>query len=103
MLMLAPSAPYIAEEMWARTGRAYSIHQQPWPKWDAALAAAETFTLVVQVNGKLRDRFEVAVDIGEEEAKTLALSSPRVAAHIEGKQVERVLFVPKRLVNIVVR
>jgi leucyl-tRNA synthetase len=103
MLMLAPSAPYIAEEMWARTGRAYSIHQQPWPKWDAALAAAETFTLVVQVNGKLRDRFEVAVDIGEDEAKTLALSSPRVAAHIEGKQVERVLFVPKRLVNIVVR
>jgi leucyl-tRNA synthetase len=103
MLMLAPSVPYIAEEMWTRTGHPYSIHQQSWPKWNADLAASETFTLVVQVNGRLRDRFEVPVDIEEEAAKEMALSSPRVRAHTEGKQVERVLFVPRRLVNIVVR
>jgi leucyl-tRNA synthetase len=61
------------------------------------------FTLVVQVNGKLRDRFEVPVDISEEAAKEMALASPRVRAHTEGKELARVLYVPGRLVNIVVR
>jgi leucyl-tRNA synthetase len=103
MLMLAPSAPYIAEEMWTRSGRPYSIHRQAWPAWDEALASSETFTLVVQVNGKLRDRFDVPVDIAEDEAKALAFDSPRVKAQIEGHSVERVLFVPRRLINIVVR
>ena len=82
---------------------AYSIHQQAWPEWDESLAAAETFTLVVQVNGKLRDRFDVPVDIGETEAKEMALASPRVLTQIEGHEIQRVLFVPGRLVNIVVR
>ncbi len=103
VLMLAPSLPHIAEELWSRIGHAYSVHQQAWPAWDASLAAAETFTLVVQVNGKLRERIEAAVDIGEEEARQLAVDSPRVRPYIEGRQIERVLYVPRRLVNIVVR
>jgi leucyl-tRNA synthetase len=103
LLMIAPSAPHIAEELWQRTGRPYSIHKQAWPEYDEALAASETFTLVVQVNGKLRDRFDVPVDIGEEEAKALAFASPKVTAHTEGHEILRVLFVPRRLVNIVVR
>jgi leucyl-tRNA synthetase len=103
MLMLAPSAPYIAEEMWERSGRGYSIHQQRWPAWDESLAASETFTLVVQVNGKLRDKFDVAVEIDEAAAKALAFESAKVRVHTEGREVERVLFVPRRLVNIVVR
>jgi leucyl-tRNA synthetase len=103
LLMTAPPAPHIAEELWARTGRPYSVHQQSWPEYDDALAAAETFTLVVQVNGKVRDKFDVPVHIGEDEAKQMALSSERIKPYLEGVTIDRVLFVPRRLVNIVVR
>jgi leucyl-tRNA synthetase len=102
LLMIAPPAPHIAEELWQRTGHVYSVHQQDWPTYDESLAAAETYTLVVQVNGKVRDKFDVAVDIPESEARELALSSPRVRPYVEGKELQRVLFVPRRLVNIVV-
>ena len=102
LLLLAPSAPHLVEELWQRSGRPYSIHNQQWPEWDAALAADEEITLVVQVNGKLRDRIQVPVDISEEEAKGLALSSAKVKAHLEGKQVQQVIYVPRRLVNVVV-
>jgi leucyl-tRNA synthetase len=103
MLVLAPSTPYIAEEMWLRSGRPYSVHTQPWPKYDESLASSETFTLVVQVNGKLRDKFETPVDIDEEAAKALAFGSPKVRVHTDGREIDRVLFVPRRLINIVVR
>jgi leucyl-tRNA synthetase len=101
--MCAPSVPYIAEELWLRRGGAYSVHQQSWPAFEEALAASETFTLVVQVNGKLRERFDVPVDIGEAEATRMALASPRVTAHTDGHEVVKVLYVPRRLVNIVIR
>ncbi|MFQ6014338.1 MAG: leucine--tRNA ligase [Anaerolineae bacterium] len=101
LLLLAPSAPHMAEELWERTGHPYSIHQQNWPKWDEALAAEEVFTLVVQVNGKVRDRIEVPVDISEERAKELALASVAVKRHSAGKTITRVIYVPGRLVNIV--
>jgi leucyl-tRNA synthetase len=103
LLMIAPAAPHIAEELWERTGHPYSVHQQSWPEYDDALAAAETFTLVVQVNGKVRDKFDVSVDIAEEEAKQIALTSERVKPHLENAIVDRVLVVPRRLVNIVVK
>jgi leucyl-tRNA synthetase len=103
VLMLAPSAPHIAEELWTRTGNAYSVHQQSWPRWDESLAASETYTLVVQVNGRLRDRFDVPLEIDEAAAKELALASPKVRPHTDGREIGRVLFVPRRLVNIVVR
>ncbi|MPZ50620.1 MAG: leucine--tRNA ligase [Dehalococcoidia bacterium] len=102
LLMIAPAAPHIAEELWQRGGHAYSVHQQAWPTYDTALAQSETFTLVVQVNGKLRDRIDVPVDINEADATALAFASPRVQPHIEGLTISRVLFVPRRLVNIVV-
>ncbi len=101
LLLLAPAAPHITEELWARLGKPYSIHQQAWPTWDEELAKDETITLVVQVNGKLRDKIEVAAGISEEEAKRLALDSPRVQRHIEGKEVRRVIFAGGRLVNVV--
>jgi leucyl-tRNA synthetase len=103
LLLMAPAAPHITEELWARLGKPYSIHNQAWPEWDEDLARSETFTLVVQVNGKLRDRLEAPVEIGEAEARELALASPRVQSQTEGRTIERVLFVPRRLVNIVVR
>jgi leucyl-tRNA synthetase len=103
LLLMAPSFPHISEELWARTGHDYSIHQQTWPSWDEALAAEETLTIVVQVNGKVRDRFEAPADIGEEEAKAQALATPGAQKHLDGKRPFKVIYVPGRLVNIVVK
>jgi leucyl-tRNA synthetase len=102
LLMLAPIAPHIAEELWQRNGQAYSIHQQPFPKWDEDLAAEEEITLVVQVNGRVRDRITVAASIDEADARGMALNSPRVQSHTDGKTVKNVVYVPGRLVNVVV-
>ena len=102
LLLLAPSSPHIAEELWERTGRSFSIHQQPWPEFDPDLAAEELITLVVQVNGKLRARLEVPTDVSEEAAKEAALADDNVQRHIEGKDVKRLIYVPGRLVNVVV-
>jgi leucyl-tRNA synthetase len=100
--MLAPVAPHITEELWASLGKPYSIHQQPWPEVDEAAAANEMVTLVVQVNGKLRDRITVPVDISNEDAKKAALESPIVVKFTEGKKPRQVIVVPGKLVNIVV-
>ena len=102
LLMLAPIAPHISEELWERTGHAYSIHSQPFPAWDEEQAAAETITLVVQVNGKVRDRIEVPAGIDESTAHRLALASERVQAYTEGKVVNKAIYVPGRLVNVVI-
>jgi leucyl-tRNA synthetase len=103
LLMLAPACPHVAEELWVRTGRPYSVHQQAWPTWDEDIAAEEMITLVVQVNGKVRDRIEVPVDIDRERAQELALATDGAERHTAGKQVLKVVVVPGRLVNIVVR
>ena len=103
MLMLAPFAPHVAEELWERAGRQYSVHGQLFPRWDPELAAEEIITLVVQVNGKLRDRLPVPADVSEEEAKRLALASPKVQTFINNKAIDRTVYVPGRLVNVVVR
>ena len=80
----------------------YSIHQQNFPLWDEDLAAEDNITLIVQVNGKVRDKIEVPVEIDEAEAQALALASPRVQSHVEGKSVAKTVYVPGRLVNVVV-
>ncbi len=85
LLLLAPACPHIAEELWARTGRPYSIHRQAWPTWDEAVAAEETITLVVQVNGKVRDKIEVPVDVDEATARSLALQTEGAKRHTEGR------------------
>jgi leucyl-tRNA synthetase len=99
--LLAPFAPYIAEELWARRGGAFSVHRQPWPEYDPQLAADETVTLVVQVNGKVRDRITVPAGMPDDEARRLALESQRVQAYVKG-QPRKVIVVQGRLVNIVV-
>ena len=103
LLLLAPAAPHLAEELWQRTGYDYSIHNQSWPEWDVELARDEEITLVVQVNGKLRDRITVPVSITEDEARQLVLERERVKAHLEGKKIVKIVYVPGRLVNLVVR
>ncbi|MCK4363132.1 MAG: class I tRNA ligase family protein, partial [Dehalococcoidia bacterium] len=101
MLLLAPTAPHLAEDLWTRTGHLYSIHNQPFPEWDEGLVAEEQFTLVIQVNGKLRDRVTVPVTITEEEAHDLALSRERIRTYLKDGEVARIIYVPRRLVNIV--
>jgi leucyl-tRNA synthetase len=102
LLLLAPTAPHLTEELWERTGHPYSIHSQPWPEYDEELAKEEEVILVIQVNGKLRDKVLVPASIGEVEAKELALGRERVKAYIDGKKLTTVIYVPKRVVNIVV-
>ena len=85
------------------TGHPYSIHKQSFPVWDANLAAEEQYSLVIQVNGKLRDKVLVPVSITEPEAREIALSQPRVMAYTQGKEVTKFIYVPGKLVNLVVR
>src|SRR3990172_4113112 len=100
--MVAELPRRMGGEVWARTGRPYSVHAQSWPQWDADLAREEEITLVVQVNGKVRDRIQVEAGIDEGRAKELALASPLAQKYLDGKPVRRVIYVPGKLVNIVV-
>jgi leucyl-tRNA synthetase len=99
--MLAPVCPHIAEELWSIQGKPYSIHQQMWPVVDEAATAEEMITLVLQVNGKVRDRLEVPVDISEADAKSAALANEVVQKFLEGRSPKKVIVVPGRLVNVV--
>jgi len=103
ILMLAPTAPHFTEEVWSQMGRLYSIHNQTWPNWDEALAKEDEITLVVQVNGKVRDRITLPASVTEAEAREKALSSDKVKAYLEGKNIANVVYVPGRLVNVVVK
>jgi leucyl-tRNA synthetase len=100
--MMAPVGPHISEELWMYMGKPYSIHTQLWPEYDEEAAAEEQITLVVQVNGKVRDRIQVPVDISEEEAKSLALASQAVQRFVGDEAPRKVILIPGRLVNIVV-
>lgn len=103
LVVLAPIAPFMTEEIWLRWARPYSIHQQKYPKYDAAAAAEDMFTLVVQVNGKVRGKIELPVGVGEDEAKQKALDEPNVKKWTDGKKIAQVVFVRGRLVNVVVK
>ncbi len=99
--MMAPVTPHIAEELWDLRGKPYSIHNQPWPEVDQEAALEEQITLVVQINGKVRDRVQVPADIGEEAAKQAALNTQAVHKYLEGRLPKKVILVPGKLVNIV--
>jgi leucyl-tRNA synthetase len=101
-LMLAPSAPHLAEELWQRLGREFSVHEQSWPSYDPALTVDDTVEFAVQINGKVRDRIETSVDASEESVVALAMASPRVEDAVGEKQVRKVIYVPGRILNIVV-
>ncbi len=103
LLMMAPFTPFIAEEMWARTGHEYSIHNQPWPAYDPEIAAEEEITLVVQVNGKVRDHIQVPADVSEEDAKRLAMETEGAVRHMKGQPPRKVIYIAKTgMINIVV-
>lgn len=102
LLMLAPVSPHIAEELWMRLGKPYSIHTQKWPAVDEDAAREEEITLVVQINGKVRDRIQLPAGISEADAKTQTLASPVVQKHLQGKTPRQVIYVPGKLINLVV-
>jgi leucyl-tRNA synthetase len=99
--LMAPVATHVSEELWERLGYPYSIHLQPWPEVDEEAAAEDEITLVVQMNGKLRDRIQVPVDISEVDAKAQALASEAVQKALNGREPKKVIYVPGRLINIV--
>jgi leucyl-tRNA synthetase len=101
ILLLAPFAPHLTEELWHRRGGAGSVHQQRWPEYDEATAAARQVTIAVQVNGKVRDRIPVRAGLSEAEAQAIALASPKVQAHLDGAKPAKVIVVPDRIVSIV--
>ncbi|MDT8896875.1 leucine--tRNA ligase [Thermanaerothrix sp. 4228-RoL] len=100
--MLAPVCPHISEEIWALLGKPYSIHAQAWPQVDEEAAKEEMITIVVQINGKVRDRLTVNAEISDEEVKALALQSEVVQRYLGGKPPQQIIYVPRRLVSIVV-
>lgn len=99
--MMAPVTPHIAEELWSRLGKPYSIHTQSWPTVDEEAAVEDVVTLVIQVNGKVRDRITVPAGIQDEAAKEAALASEAVSKFMEGKPARKVIVVSGKLVNIV--
>jgi leucyl-tRNA synthetase len=101
VVLLAPMAPHISEEMWRALGYHDSVHLEAWPKYDPELTRDETVTVVVQVNGKVRDRLQVDVGTSEEEVRRLALERETVSKHLGGKAPKKVIYVPDKLVSIV--
>ena len=101
--LLAPFAPHVSEELWHLTGHTNSVHTTEWPIYDERFMQDAKFTLVVQVNGKVRERIEVSAEITESEVRTLVLANERVRAFTDGMHVQKVIYVPGRLANIVVR
>ena len=102
-ILLAPFAPHLAEELWSRLGNKESVFKQKWPKYDKNLVKDEMIELVIQVNGKVRDKLKVSADIIETEANKLAVESEKIKKWIDGKKVIKVIFIKGRLVNIVIK
>jgi leucyl-tRNA synthetase len=101
--MLAPLAPHIADELWSRLDGRKSVHLERWPVWDETLADEQVVTLAIQVDGRVRARLTIPAGTPAERIRALALSSPDVGRHLNGRQVTRVIVVPGRVVNIVTR
>ncbi|MGH2935143.1 MAG: class I tRNA ligase family protein, partial [Gaiellaceae bacterium] len=99
--LIQPYAPHIAEELWRVLGHE-RLWEQPWPVADPSQLEQETFELVVQVNGRVRDRFEVDATLSEDELVARALASEKVQAHVDGATVRKTIVVPRKLVNFVV-
>ena len=101
--MVAPFAPHMAEELWHQLGHDTSVHHDSWPKWDDMYLVSDTMTIVAQVNGKLRAEVEVSSDASEDDIKKAALAAENVVKFIGDNQPFKVIYVPKKLVNVVIK
>ena len=104
-LLLCPIAPFITEEIWqeALGYKEGSVHNVPWPEFDEALTQAGRIDIMVQINGKLRDRVNVPADIDDDQLRALVLDRDKVKKYVAGKQLRQTVIVPKKLVNVVVK
>jgi leucyl-tRNA synthetase len=103
ILMLAPFAPFAVEELWEAIGRNGPVFKQPWPKFDPELEKEDAAEVILQVNGKLRGRLLVPFGADQATLEQAALADPKVKPFLDGKQVAKIIVVPDKLVNIVVR
>jgi leucyl-tRNA synthetase len=101
-LLISPLAPHLGEELWRLQGHAGSLAYEPWPTWDEALCVDDVIEMAVQVNGKVRGRVNLPRAAGEDEARAAALAAEGVAAHTAGKQVKKFIYVPGKIINVVV-
>ena len=101
--LLAPFAPYLAEELWSQLGNKESIFKQSWPEYDSELIREKKVILVVQINGKVRDKIEVDADISEKEAKEVILFQKKIQEWLQKKEIKKMVFVPGKLINIVIK
>jgi leucyl-tRNA synthetase len=100
VLLLAPFAPHLAEELWGMLGHKPSVSQQPWPRFDPALTVSDRLTIPVQINGKLRGKIEVGADATKDQVETLA--KEEAGEWLQGKELKKVVYVEKKLINFVV-
>ena len=102
LILLAPFVPHITEELWEKIGHKESVFGQFWPKADEKLAKEETFSLVIQINGKVRDKVELAKDLSEDKVKEIVLQQEKIKKWLNGQAPKKFIYIPNRLVNIVV-
>ena len=103
LILLSPFVPHITSELWERLGRSDDITAQPWPQYVQAALAVTEVEIVLQINGKIRDKIRISPDLTPDEMQKLALESPRVKELTAGMQVVKCIAVPRKLINIVVR
>ena len=101
--LLNPICPYMTEELWEQLGHSKTIAYEPWPTYEEELTKEDMFTMIVQVNGKVRGKIEVSMDTTKEEMESLSKELENVKKYIEGKEIVKIITVPKKLVNIVIK
>jgi leucyl-tRNA synthetase len=103
VILLSPTAPHLAEELWERLGHTSSLAREPWPMFDEALTLDDEIEMVFQINGKIRSKLVVPAGLASAEMEKLARSDARITALIEGRHIVKIITVPNKLVNIVVK
>ena len=100
--MLSPFAPHLSDELWSMTGGQRSLVEHPWLEHDKNYIKSKTLTIVVQINGRVRSHLEVISGLPEDQVKNMAFDDERIKRHLEGKTVRKTVYVPNRILNIVV-
>ena len=102
ILLLSPFIPHLSEELWENLGNSETVLRSPWPEADPKAMIREEVTIVVQLNGKLKDKMELSKDLSKEELEKAVLNNPKIVQNLEGKTVKKVIVIPGKLVNIVI-
>ena len=102
VLLLSPFAPHLGEEMWSRLGHSDTLSQEPWPAWDEAVLHEDEIEIPIQVNGKVRGRIRIPAEADEDTVFEQVLACPALLPFLEGKELKKKIYVPKRMVNLVV-